>query len=113
MGISIKTLLRQVDSLRDTLQGVSSYRLELNTNLTLTVIVSRRVSRTIHSRDLKRLFWLYLHHFDDELKRMFYINKLDEDRFASLNCWNDIVHLQDEIMRIYALIYMDYPEKLI
>lgn len=113
MSFSIKTLLRQVESLSDTLEGVSKYKLELNTNLTLTVRISYRACRTIHSRDLKRLFWIYIHHFDDELRELMHFNKLDEDKYAFLNDWHDISHFQEEILRIYRLIYREYPEKLI
>ncbi len=113
MSFNIRTLLRQVDSLCETLEDVSKYSLELNTNLTITVRVGYRAHRTIHLVDLKKLFKVYIHHFDEELLSIMRFNILDENKFCHLKNWSHISHLKDEIIGIYRLIYNEYPEKLI
>lgn len=113
MSFSINTLLSQIDSLTDLLKGENYFAIVLRDNYTLDIYrkSSTRIARTIHSKDMKKLFEIYLVYFGNDLNTQ----KTDKRHYSedNLGCWTDVNSFRTEIMRLYKKIYLKCPEKLI
>lgn len=113
MSFSINTLLSQIDSLTDLLKGENYFAIVLRDNYTLDIYrkSSTRIARTIHSKDMKKLFEIYLVYFGNDLNTQ----KTDKLHYSedNLGYWTDVNAFRTEIMRLYKKIYLKYPEKLI
>ncbi len=113
MSFSIDNLLSQIDSLTDLLRGENFYVIVLRENYTLGLYrkSSTKIARTIHSKDMKKLFEIYLIYFGNDLRTQ----RTDKLHYSeeNLGCWSDVHGFRTEIMRLYKKIYAKYPEKLI